>query len=90
MSTVAAPALPEAAPAASTPTGLAAATRRQRRLAYWQAMPLGLGWAEDRIVAVAGMVDQVNTVEVQEFDAASLQLQHSSIDSDGIPSVDQS
>lgn len=44
MSTATAPAhpLPEAAPAASTPTGLAAATRRQRRLAYWQAMPLGL------------------------------------------------
>ncbi len=42
MSTAAAPALPEAATAASTPTGLAAATRRQRRLAYWQAMPLGL------------------------------------------------
>ena len=43
-------ALPEAAQAAPapvsaplpTPAGLAAATRRQRRLAYWQAMPLGL------------------------------------------------
>jgi len=64
--------------------------RLDRQIGLGQAMPLGLGWAEDRIVAVAGMVDQVNTVEVQEFDAASLQLQHSSIDSDGIPSVDPS
>ncbi|KMO17087.1 ABC transporter permease [Methylobacterium platani] len=42
MSTVAVPALPEAVSAASPLPGLAAATRRQRRLAYWQAMPLGL------------------------------------------------